>query len=207
MKKILCYGDSNTFGFNPQNGLRYNENERWSGILKSNLKSKFEVIEKGLNNRFGFNKHPNGVEYCALKHLKVLLDKNSDIDLIILAIGTNDLQYSLNTSDFLFENGLRQIINYIIEKNIKIILIPPVVLDERILSGYFSCQFDNSSILKSKNISEIYKKISKEYNLSYFDFNEFVKPSDEDGLHYDKISHFEIAKKLTPFVCAIMDEN
>lgn len=37
MKKILCYGDSNTFGYNPANGLRFDENNRWSGILKSTL--------------------------------------------------------------------------------------------------------------------------------------------------------------------------
>ena len=34
MKKILCYGDSNTFGFNPENGKRFDNLTRWSGILK-----------------------------------------------------------------------------------------------------------------------------------------------------------------------------
>ena len=40
MKKILCYGDSNTFGFNPTDLTRYNEDQRWSGILKNKLADK-----------------------------------------------------------------------------------------------------------------------------------------------------------------------
>lgn len=47
MKKILCFGDSNTFGFNPENGKRFDEQTRWAGKLKIALKNKFEVIEKG----------------------------------------------------------------------------------------------------------------------------------------------------------------
>ena len=45
MKKILCYGDSNTFGFNPANGSRYSEEQRWSGRLKELLKPDYEIIE------------------------------------------------------------------------------------------------------------------------------------------------------------------
>ena len=51
MVEIVCFGDSNTFGFNPKNGKRYDENTRWSGILKRKLKDKFNVIEAGCNNR------------------------------------------------------------------------------------------------------------------------------------------------------------
>ena len=38
MKKILCYGDSNTYGFNPKNGLRFDDNTRWSALLGAKLK-------------------------------------------------------------------------------------------------------------------------------------------------------------------------
>ena len=34
MKKILCYGDSNTFGYNPYDASRYNEHTRWTAILQ-----------------------------------------------------------------------------------------------------------------------------------------------------------------------------
>ena len=42
---ILCFGDSNTFGYNPTNGLRYDKNTRWTGVLQNLLGDNFNVIE------------------------------------------------------------------------------------------------------------------------------------------------------------------
>lgn len=38
MKTIVCYGDSNTYGYNPENGFRYEYEERWTTILQKELK-------------------------------------------------------------------------------------------------------------------------------------------------------------------------
>ncbi|MBQ8635203.1 hypothetical protein IJ425_03525 [bacterium] len=200
MKKILCYGDSNTFGFNPKDGSRFDENSRWSGILKNNFFEEFDVIEQGLNNRAGFVDNPCGDEFCALKHFPEFFKNIDEVEIIVLAIGTNDLQFAFDIDELTIENGLKLLVRLIKEKNAKVILIPPVVLDERILNGYFSVQFNKESILKSKNISKIYKKIAQEFNCYYFDFNEFVIPSNFDGLHYDKNAHEIIAQKLTLFI-------
>ena len=62
MKKILCFGDSNTFGFNPETGARFDKNSRWSGILASLLFPEYEIIEEGMNNRTGFFKNPEGLK-------------------------------------------------------------------------------------------------------------------------------------------------
>jgi lysophospholipase L1-like esterase len=35
--KILCYGDSNTWGYNPKDSSRFDESKRWTGILKKIL--------------------------------------------------------------------------------------------------------------------------------------------------------------------------
>ena len=37
-------------------------------------------------------------------------------------------------------------------------------------------------------------------NCKYFDFNELVKPSQTDGLHYTKESHQIIAQHLAEFI-------
>ena len=44
MKKILCYGDSNTFGYNPVDGSRFDDKTRWTALLQENLGSDFEII-------------------------------------------------------------------------------------------------------------------------------------------------------------------
>ena len=50
MKNIICYGDSNTFGYNPKNGSRYDENTRWTAILQKNLKSDANLVLSAMGN-------------------------------------------------------------------------------------------------------------------------------------------------------------
>ena len=51
MTTILCYGDSNTYGYNPVNGLRYPKDVRWTGVLQKLLGEQYAVIEEGCNGR------------------------------------------------------------------------------------------------------------------------------------------------------------
>ena len=48
MSRILCFGDSNTYGYNPKGG-RYGESERWTARLAARLGA--TVIEEGLGGR------------------------------------------------------------------------------------------------------------------------------------------------------------
>ena len=36
-KTILCYGDSNTWGYSPATQDRYARDERWTGVLRQKL--------------------------------------------------------------------------------------------------------------------------------------------------------------------------
>ena len=209
MKKILCYGDSNTFGLNPSNFTQYDEDIRWSGILTSNLSDKFEVIVDGLNNRNGFVNNPDGFEYSAQRHFPKIIAKFKDnLDILILAVGTNDLQFQYDISFGTIEKGLENLISTAVEKSANhIILIPPVILNENILNGFFKNQFNKTSIEKSKKIGKSYRKLAKLYNCKIFDINEFATPSDIDGLHYSEISHKIIAEKLTEFINRLINNG
>lgn len=49
-KRVLCYGDSNTWGRVPS-GMgeeRYPVDTRWPGILQNLLGENYEIIEEGL---------------------------------------------------------------------------------------------------------------------------------------------------------------
>ena len=49
---ILCFGDSNTWGYDPESGGgRYAEEELWTSILSSMLGENHTVINEGLNGR------------------------------------------------------------------------------------------------------------------------------------------------------------
>ena len=48
---ILCFGDSNTWGYKPDKSGRYDENIRWTGLLQKKLGSGYHIIEEGLCGR------------------------------------------------------------------------------------------------------------------------------------------------------------
>lgn len=189
MKKILCFGDSNTFGFNPSNFNRYSISERWSGILSQ----KYNVVEKGCNNRTCFN---NKAELNSLETITKYIDNN--ITDLILQIGINDLQFQYNTTLENFEIGLENLIK-LINPKINIVLLCPNVIDRCILSSNFSSLFNEKSIEKSKNLIEIYKKISKKYNCHLINLNDYLTLSNRDGLHYDIENHKILANLLIEY--------
>lgn len=196
MKKILCYGDSNTFGFNPENQARYDADTRWSGILKNHFKKEFEVKEEGLCDRNGFVNHPNGFLYSAQRHFPKLIAKIDDIAYTILAVGTNDLQFRYDTSMKSIELGLEYLIRIAQEKSQNVIVLAPVLLPDEVKKGNFAYQFDDSSILKSRKALKVYKRLSQILHYQYIDINKITKPSEIDGLHYDIESHRQIAQAL-----------
>ena len=203
MKKIVCYGDSNTFGFNPEDGSRYDDNTRWTSVLQKELKAEYEVINEGMCDRTGFADNPNGFLFSGLQYFPHLIKESDDIDILILWIGTNDLMFQYNINFPEIEKGLKRIITSAQTNARQIIIIPPVILRESMLQGYFRCKFDETSIVKSKEVGKIYENITKTYGCEFFDVNKFVNPSDFDGLHYDENSHKIIADKLVQLIQTI----
>ena len=52
MKRILCYGDSNTWGYVPSSdAVRYPTTIRYPRVLQTLLGNDYEVIEEGLPGR------------------------------------------------------------------------------------------------------------------------------------------------------------
>lgn len=198
MKNILCFGDSNTYGFIPQSGLRYDKNTRWTGILQSLSKNEFKIIEAGCNNRTAFIDNPAGLNQTGYKILPEYL-KNQNINIIILAIGINDLQLFFNPSLEEFSKGMGKLIKIAqnLSPNSRILLVCPSKLDlTGINNGMFSFQFNKISIEKSLELPQIYKSLAQKYNCDFVNLNKIVEVSPLDGLHFSPESHKKIAEYL-----------
>lgn len=204
MKKILCYGDSNTFGFIPKTCGRYEKSERWSGIL-SELLPDYEIIEEGMNNRTGFFTNPEGLKQSGCEYLSIYLQNHKDLDICILSLGTNDAQIFYNLDKKTVQEGLQKLIDTIHETNLRteVVIMPPVKIMPYILDSGFSMMFDQGSIKRNHNTLSVFEQVAKENGCGFFDVNEIVTPSEADGLHYTKESHKIIAQYLAKFVKTI----
>jgi lysophospholipase L1-like esterase len=101
-RRILAYGDSNTWGYvarsDGQLTHRYPREQRWTGLLQRELGSGYEIVEDGLNLRttdLDGEDWPTSIirpdTFNGLKHLPAALAANMPLDLVVM-LGTNDLQ-------------------------------------------------------------------------------------------------------------------
>ncbi len=205
MKKILCFGDSNTFGFNPENAGRYDKQNRWSGILSKILGNEYYIAEEGMNNRTAFFAYPAALKQSGGEYLPIYIKKHNDFDICIIQLGTNDAQISYQLDENVVRTGLRRMISAIRKANpkTKIILVPPVKITKDILHSEFRILFDTISMEKILRTFPVWEKFAKNNKCLYFDFNKIVTPCKIDGLHYTKESHQIIAEKLAEFILNI----
>lgn len=196
MKKILCFGDSNTYGYIPNNGARYDKNTRWTGVLSLLSHGKFKIIEGGCNNRTAFATNPAGKIFTGYEILPELL--TDDFDAVVLAIGINDTQFLFDTVIEDFTTGIENLINIVQAKcpQAKIILVAPSILTDDVLNGNFACLFDRTSIEKSRQLPLLYQKIAEKQNIEFLDLNSVAKTSSLDGLHYAPEQHKKIAQVI-----------
>lgn len=196
MKKILCFGDSNTYGYIPNNGARYDKNTRWTGVLLLLSHGKFEIIEDGCNNRTAFAANPAGKIFTGYEILPELL--TDDFDVVVLAIGINDTQFLYNLSSIEIASGVEKLINIVKVKSpqAKILLVAPSILTDDVLNGNFACLFDRTSIEKSRQLPLLYQKIAEKQNIKFLDLNSVAKTSSLDGLHYAPEQHLKIAQVI-----------
>ena len=97
MKNILCFGDSNTYGYDPAGmrdgtAVRYARDVRWCGVAQRDLGEGWHVIEEGLNGRTTvrddmchLDTNLNGI-----RALPMLLEAHKPLDAIVIMLGTND---------------------------------------------------------------------------------------------------------------------
>jgi len=189
LKEVLCYGDSNTWGYNPITKERYEKDERWTGVLQNALGNDYHVIEEGLNGRTTVWDDPiegfkNGKTY-----LIPCLETHKPLDLVIIMLGTNDLKKRFSLSAYDIAQGAGVLIDVVYKSDCgrmgkppkALLLAPPPVgkLTE------FAEMFEGGTE-KSKRFSQHYKNVAKEHRCEFFDTSTVIRSSDIDGIHLEK---------------------
>jgi lysophospholipase L1-like esterase len=91
MRTVLCFGDSNTWGFDPAHpGERFDESVRWPGRLAQALAGEWEVVAEGLNGRTATVESPVAEGRNGLAYLVPCLESHAPLDLVVIYLGTND---------------------------------------------------------------------------------------------------------------------
>jgi len=206
--RVLCYGDSNTWGKNPLTKDRYGKDERWTGILQNTLGTDYFIIEEGLNGRTTVWDDPIEGYKNGKTYLIPCLESHKPLDLVIIMLGTNDLKkrFSLSAYDIALGAGaLVDIVNKSdcgrMDRSPKVLLLAPPPIGKL---TEFAEMFEGGTE-KSKKVSQHYRDISEEYGCAFFDTSKVIQSSDIDGIHLEKKDHEALGKAVAEIVKNILN--
>ncbi len=207
MKTILCYGDSNTYGYDPRNGGRYPKELRWVTLLSESLGSDYEVISEGLNGRTTAYDRPDAVWKNGLPYLLPCFGTHKPVDTILFMLGTNDCNADLHLTAEDIAAGMEKLIITVKENAMDIqgfepemIIIVPAPMRHELSGTALEWQLDQYSVEKSYAIAPLYSALAEKYGCGFLDTTGKIEVTPIDCEHLTIEGHRQLAAMIEPLV-------
>ena len=206
-KRLLCYGDSYTWGYVPNtNHKRYPADKRWTGVLQQELGEGYEVIEEGLNSRtlVSDDKRPGKEGRSGKDYLIPCLDSHDPIDLVILMLGTNELKDSYGaTAEEIGELLENEHVKAVLGRKSQfqdtypklLIVSPPIINVE---TEYAQARYSKAEE-KNNMLANIYEEIANRNNCHFLNLSEIVQVG-MDGVHINDENHKKLGITIATVV-------
>jgi lysophospholipase L1-like esterase len=203
-RSILCFGDSNTWGYQPGgDALRFTRNVRWPGVLQRLLGEGYCVIEEGLNGRTATLEHPWIEGRSGRPYLLPCCRSHAPLDLVIIYLGTNDLsdRYNLSAADIAEAcASLTQIVRAALcgrdGQSPPVVLVCPPVIHA---TGPEAAEYERVAA-KSVTLGSRFAESAEAAQATLLDLEGIVRYSEDDPIHLDADGHQALAEAVAPLV-------
>lgn len=182
--KILCIGDSNTYGYDPRSyiGSRYPAEVRWTDCLGGH-----DVINCGLNGMTVPRNHNRSVGQI----------RANDPDLVIVMLGTNDLLSGLSAEQITERMGV--FLDSLMAEGKPVMLISPPVLQ------YGDWVMDDEQVEESQDLGREYRQLADVKGCLFADAGGWDIDVTFDGVHFSPEGHETFAQKLRETMYTVTD--
>lgn len=184
MKKLILFGDSNTYGYDPRGflGGRYPEDVRWTTHVKEALKDSYEIVEEGMNGRM--------LPELGYGLFTTVIQGLSREDVFVMMLGTNDILLTSHPNVKATLQRLDSILSYVSKNCLAtfILIAPPYIsaIDQE-MQLYHDC---------SVEMNTGYMKLAKDHNIKAIDAGSWNIEMGYDGVHFSIEGHKQFAKSL-----------
>jgi lysophospholipase L1-like esterase len=192
MNEILCFGDSNTWGYSPSTGQRFSRDARWTGVLQAHLGSDFHVIEEGLNGRTTVWEDPLEGDKMGKRHLPPILESHAPLDIVVIMLGTNDLKKRFSAHAWDIAQGAGVLVDIVAASKAGrdgaappvLMIAPPPLGKLSLWEGMFE-----GAVEKSRQLGKLYREVARLRGCHFLDGAEVIRSSDLDGIHLEEKEH------------------
>ena len=176
--QILCFGDSNTYGYDPRGYFdsRYSAEDRWPDLLAK--QTRWEVINAGTNGR----------EIPRSLYALRLIIEYTPVDIFLVMLGTNDLLQgaSANETTARMEGFLNPLLPYC--KQILLVAPPPMKRGAWVPT--------DELVAESIHLAEEYNFLAEKLNIPFVNTLHWNIELTFDGVHFTEAGHHAFAEKL-----------
>jgi len=184
--KILCIGDSNTYGYDPRSylGDRYPADVRWTDRLKD-----WDVINCGVNGMTVPREYSRFIAQVRI----------NEPDLVIVMLGTNDCFRGLSAVQI--AERMDRFLDSIGGLTKQILLISPPVLQ---CGDWVQ---DDDMLEESQELGEQYHELAERKGCLFADAEEWGIEMTYDGVHFSPEGHAVFAQKLEEKLKEVFEHN
>ena len=179
MLRIVCFGDSNTWGYDPYHEDRYPLDQIWPSLLKEDDRT---IVNAGECGR------------CACGSLPALQSVMTDsCDTLIIQLGVNDLRAGYSVDETVV--SVRILAEYALKHSSHVILIAPLHVRPQAIESW---GFSESGPEDSDVLTEKMHGMAEEMHCLFVDPNDFTDAADlpSDGIHLTLEGHELLAMHL-----------
>ena len=183
--RMLCYGDSNTYGYDPRGfvGDRYQKESRWVDILAQKLK--WEIQNEGQNGR---ESPSRPFQYQRAGELLT----QSEPDVFAIMLGTNDLLRGYSAVETC--SRMEAFLRYLQPKCGQLLLIAPPPMKRG------ACVTEESLIAESVKLAEAYQALSQKLGIAFANAGQWNVELTFDGVHFTEAGHRAFAEGLYTYL-------
>lgn len=206
-KRILCYGDSNTYGYITTGG-RYDAHTRWPMRMQELLGDGYAVVEEGFNGRTCvFDDPVEGGFKSGVAFLPPCLMSHNPLDAVLLMLGTNDTKVRFGMTPMTIGQAMMQLSRtaklYAINEEGKpahvVIVAPPRILDNLMQTRHAEC-FGEQAIAVSAGLAREYRRIAQLMRCDFFDATPYAEVSTLDAVHMTAQGHLRLAEAMAAYL-------
>jgi lysophospholipase L1-like esterase len=201
MLTILCFGDSNTWGYDPVSGQRLPEPKRWAGVLRRQLPECW-VVEEGLNGRTTVLDDPFEPGRNGAAYLVPCLTTHMPVDLVVIMLGTNDVKGIFPLDAAGIAAGAARLVDLVRRSQagpdggapeVLLVAPPPVTAPGPVQELW---GFSKASVERAKDLGRLYEVAAETRACAFLDAGKIVAVNPLDGVHLDAAAHEKLGTEI-----------
>ncbi|BBZ63678.1 SGNH/GDSL hydrolase family protein [Mycolicibacterium monacense] len=215
MKRVLCFGDSLTWGWVPvEDGVpteRYPRDVRWTGVLADELGADYTVIEEGLSARTTSADDPSDPRLNGAAYLPACLASHLPLDLVVIMLGTNDTKAYFHREPLDIAMGMGILVTQVLTAaggvgtvypapRTLVVAPPPLA---QIPHPWFDLIFAGGHE-KTAALSSAYSALASHMKVDFFDAGSVISTDGVDGIHFTEQNNRDLGAALAAQVRTLL---